>query len=205
MMNTGKSETLNERRLRMLRQLNLACQACTMCELGRQDAQKNMTCRDPHVFSNMNPSRVMVCGQGPGWDELEKREPFVGASGANFDTEIIKNGLSRSDFYITNIVKCWIKGNSKPMARHIEACEPFLRMEVKLLQPKIIVALGAVAFQTLCPDHKFSECVQRFTSSIYGKIYAIYHPSPLNINDPKRRKVFNRQIRLLGGVIRKIS
>jgi DNA polymerase len=176
-----------------------------MCELGRQDAEKNGICRDPHVFSNMTPTRCLVVGQNPGWNELERREPFVGAAGANFDKEVANNGCSRSDFYITNTVKCWTKGNSKPLGRHIEACEPFLRMEAKLLKPKIIVALGAVAFQTLCPGSKFSDCLQKITSSVYGKVYAIYHPSPMSINDPSRRSKFNEQVRLLCSVMAKFD
>lgn len=197
MAKTDKPETFQERQLRMLRQLNLTCQACSMCELGRQEAEKDMTARDPHVFSNMNPTRFVVVGQNPGWNELEKREPFVGAAGANFDEEVAKNGGSRSDFYITNTVKCWTKQNTRPLDRHVEACEPFLRMEAKLLKPKIIIALGAIAFQTLCPEYRFSDCLRKITPSIYGKVYAIYHPSPMNLNDPKRRSMFDRQIRLL--------
>jgi len=202
---TGKPENDTDRRLRMLRQLNLTCQACSMCELGRQDAEKDYTCRDPHVFSNMNPSRFMVVGQGPGWDELEAREPFVGASGANFDEELMANGCSRSDFYITNTVKCWTKGNTRPVSRNIEACEPFLRMEAKILKPKIIVALGVVAFQILCPGNNFSDCLKKISPSIYGSVYAMYHPSPLNINDPKRRVMFNDQMRLLCGAMARLN
>jgi DNA polymerase len=168
-----------------------------MCELGRKDAEKNGICRDPHVFSNMSPTRFMVVGQNPGWDELREREPFVGAAGRNFNNEIAKNGHSRSDFYITNTVKCWTRGNSKPRGCHISACEPFLRMEVNLLKPDIIVALGAVAFQTLCPNDVFSECLRKITISTYGKVYAIYHPSPMNINNQERRVKFNSQIGLL--------
>lgn len=192
-----RSETTRERHLRMLRQLNLTCQACTMCELGRQDAEKNTICRDPHVLSNMNPSRFIVIGQNPGWDELAAREPFVGAAGANFDKEVVKNKRSRNDFYITNAIKCYTKGNSRPLERHIEACEPFLRMEVKLLKPKIIIALGGIAFQILCPEHRFSDRLGQFTSSRYGKVYAIYHPSPVNLSDHKRREMFDKQMRSL--------
>ena len=205
MMVGGEPESPDERRLRMLRQLSLTCQACSMCELGRKDAEKGMICRDPHVFSTVQPSRFMVIGQNPGWHELEKREPFVGAAGANFNEEMGKHGFSRSDFYISNTIKCWTKGNSKPLACHLEACEPFLRMEVKILKPKIIIALGAVAFQALCPDNRFSDCLQQFSSSVYGKVYAIYHPSPMNLNDPKRRSMFNEQVRLLCGVMKRLA
>jgi len=198
-------ESLEERKLRMLRPLRDTCLACSMCELGRQEAEKDGICRDPHVLSNMCPSRFMVVGQNPGWNELEKCEPFVGAAGANFDEEIARNGCSRKDFYITNIVKCWTKGNKKPLARHVEACEPFFRMEVKLLKPKIIVALGSVAFQTLCPGVKFSEALGSITKSNYGNVYAIYHPSPLNLNNPANREMFNDQISLLCRSVKRLN
>jgi uracil-DNA glycosylase family 4 len=201
----GEKISVEERKLRMLRNLSRACLACSMCELGLKSAEKNGTLRDPHVLSNMKVSKFMVVGQNPGWDELKVREPFVGAAGANFDAEIAKHGLSREDFYICNTVRCWTKGNTRPEHRHIERCEPFLRMEINLLKPKVIVALGAVAFSQLCPDATFGESLKKLTPSKYGvKVFPIYHPSPVNFRDGSRRTAFEDQIRVMCGLVKAV-
>ncbi len=166
-----------------------------MCELGLKCAEKNDTLRDPHVFSNMKPHRVMVVGQNPGWDELAAGEPFVGAAGQNFDDEIAKHGMTRDEFYICNTVRCWTKGNTRPTQKNVERCEPFLRIEINLLKPKLIIALGGVAFSQLCPDAVFGKSFLKLTKSKYGiKIFPVYHPSPVNFRDGSRKQVFEEQI-----------
>lgn len=199
-------ETAYDRKLRMLRQLSQTCAACTMCELGAKDAVRGTTIRDPHVLSNMNPKRFMVVGQNPGWTELEKCEPFVGAAGKNFDEELAKNGLSRQDFYICNTVRCFTQGNEKPTEHHIETCKPFLSMEISLIKPLLIVALGAVAFERLCPGVKFSDSLKKIVKNAAGQpVFAVYHPSPMNVNDPERRAAFNEQMAVLCGVVGKLK
>lgn len=199
-------ETAYDRKLRMLRQLSLTCSACTMCELGAKDATRGSIARDPHVFSNMNPKRFMVVGQNPGWTELEQGLPFVGAAGKNFDEELEKNSLSRDDFYICNTTRCFTQGNEKPSEKHIDACRPFLTMEVTLIKPLLVVALGAVAFGRLCPTAKFADSLKKIVKNADGlPIFAVYHPSPMNVNDPERRAAFNDQMEVLCGVVKRLK
>lgn len=200
------NETIVERKLRMLLPLSAACTACSMCELGLKPAQRNDVVRDPHVFSNMNPSKIMVVGQNPGWDELAAGEPFVGAAGKNFDAEVAKHGLTRKAFYICNTVRCFTAGNSRPTPKHVQQCEPFLRMEINLLKPKLVVALGSVAFSQLCPEVYFSRAMQKITKSEkFGvPVYAVYHPSPMNFTDQQRKKAFEEQIRVLCALVKKL-
>jgi DNA polymerase len=178
-----------------------------MCELGLSGAERNGEVRDPHVFSNLNPTRAIVVGQNPGWNEVKEREPFVGDAGKTFNEEVAKHGLDRSWFYITNTVKCFTKGNQRPQARHMQRCEPFLRMEINLIKPKIVVALGAVAFDQLCPGLQFTPSLKKLTpSEKYGvKVFAIYHPSPLNFRDPARKGAFSDQVKILCGVLKAIE
>lgn len=201
------SETSFERKLRMLRPLSLTCTACSMCELGRQGAIKNDVVRDPHVFSSMNPTRFLALGQNPGWDELKLGQPFVGAAGKNFDRELSKNGLSRKDFYITNSVKCFTSGNVRPSELHKERCEPFLRMELNLIRPLLVVALGAVAFSQLCPGSVFGDSLKRIVrSEVFDvPVFAVYHPSPLNFAEESRRVEFSEQMRLMCGLVRALQ
>jgi len=204
---SGENDTNFDRKQRMIFQMSDLCRTCTMCELGRRQAEKNGTCRDPHVLSNLKPSRFVVVGQNPGWDELAAGCPFVGAAGKNFDREIEKNGLTRDELYITNVVKCWTKNNAKPDVKHVHKCKPFLQMEFNLLNPLLVVTLGAVPFGLLCPDAVYGDCLQKITKSEqYGvNVFAIYHPSPLNLTQEVRRTMFGEQVRVLGQLVKKLK
>jgi DNA polymerase len=203
----GGKETQIERKMRMLNQLNHTCLACTICELGRKEAERNNVARDPHVLSSMTPSRIFVVGQNPGWDEITKGTPFIGASGKNFDKEIEKHGLSRKDFYITNAVRCYTTDNTKPTQLSIDKCRPFLMMEIGLMNPQLIVTLGAVAFGCLCPGHSYDQALGNITTSdIYGvKVFAILHPSPLNLTQQIRRSAYERQIEILAKLMKRLA
>lgn len=197
--------TVDERNARMLEHLNSACVSCTMCELGLTTVERGGVSRDPHVFSSLTMSRFMVVGQNPGYDEVVKGEPFVGAAGKNFEEEIHKHGLSRKDFYICNTIRCFTAGNTKPSDEHRERCEPYLRMEINILRPKLIITLGAVAFGQLCPDASFSDSLKKLVKSKYGvHVYAIYHPSPLNFREASRREQFNDQVKVMCALVKKL-
>ena len=195
------------RQLRMLRPLSDACMECSMCRLGRQEHIHNgKKLEQPHVFSNMNPSRFVVVGQNPGFNECEKGEPFVGDAGENFNLEIEKNGLTRDKFYITNALKCHTPENRKPEVDELEACESYLKMELKLLRPLIVVALGASALEVLCPGKKLSDCLGKITHSPFNvKVYTIYHPSPRNMVDPARKLKFEHDIAMLCALIKRVE
>jgi uracil-DNA glycosylase family 4 len=203
----SKQENPYERKMRMLRQLSQTCAACTCCELGRKDAEKDGLHRDPHVLSNMAPSKIFVCGQNPGYEELKQGTPFVGASGKNFDKELAKHGVDRSQFYITNAVRCFTTDNAKPSQLSIDRCRPFLMMEIGLMNPKLIVTLGAVAFGCLCPGCVYDQALGNITTSnLYGtKVFAILHPSPLNLTQPSRRVDFERQIAILCKMVKRFA
>jgi DNA polymerase len=178
-----------------------------MCELGTTFARKDGLEADPHVFSSMTPSKVMVVGQNPGWDELRQGRPFVGQAGKIFDVALERHGVVRTRFYITNAVKCWTSGNSKPSPNSVERCSAFLRMELNLLNPLFVVTLGAVAFESLCDGLVFSESLGKFVDSVkFGvKVFPIYHPSPLNLSDADRKTAFLKQISLLCGILQGID
>lgn len=156
----------------MLRQLSRTCLSCSMCELGLKCVNKSSILRDPHVFSNMSVSRIMIISQSPSWKELEIREPFVNDL---FNSQIIKNDLTRDDFYISSLVKCYCDPIT---TRAIDKCIPFLQMEINLLDPIFIVAVGEVVFCRLCPNNKFNESVNKLVSSEYNvKVFATNDPS----------------------------
>jgi DNA polymerase len=116
---------------------------CQRCRLAK--GRTNL------VFGVGNPNaRLMFVGEGPGRDEDLKGEPFVGRAGMLL-TDIIEKGmkLSRADVYICNVVKCRPPDNRNPEPDEVESCSPFLRQQIALVRPEVIVALGKFAAQTL--------------------------------------------------------
>jgi DNA polymerase len=131
----GESKSLEE--------LRAAIGDCRRCKLWSG--------RTHLVFGVGNPrAKVMFVGEGPGRDEDLKGEPFVGRAGQLLTDIITKGmGLRREDVYIANVVKCRPPGNRDPEPDEVESCEPFLKKQVDLVRPKIIVALGRFAVQCL--------------------------------------------------------
>jgi len=116
---------------------------CTRCVLHKQG-------RKQIVFGVGNPKAdLMFIGEGPGADEDEKGEPFVGRAGQLLNNMIKAMGLEREQVYIANIVKCRPPGNRTPERDECETCSPFLMRQIAVVKPKVIVALGATAAKTL--------------------------------------------------------
>jgi uracil-DNA glycosylase len=115
---------------------------CTRCKLSGG--------RTHIVFGVGNPRADLVfVGEGPGRDEDEQGEPFVGRAGQLLTRMIAAMGLRREDVYICNVVKCRPPQNRNPEPDEVAACEPFLKMQLHAIGPRLIVALGNFAVQTL--------------------------------------------------------
>jgi DNA polymerase len=118
------------------------CQRCKLCK-GRTNI----------VFGVGNPRAELVfVGEGPGAEEDKQGIPFVGAAGQLLTKMIEAMKFRRDEVYICNVVKCRPPNNRNPEPDEIEACEPFLKAQLRALQPKVIVALGKFAAQTLLRD-----------------------------------------------------
>jgi len=116
------------------------CKRCVLHKQGRKQI----------VFGVGNPNaELMFVGEGPGADEDEKGEPFVGRAGQLLNNMIKAMGIERSDVYIANIVKCRPPGNRTPERDECDTCSPFLMRQIAVVKPKVIVALGATAAKTL--------------------------------------------------------
>jgi DNA polymerase len=117
----------------------LECVACRLCE-GRTNV----------VFGSGNPDAdLMFVGEGPGANEDRQGLPFVGAAGELLTRIIQAIELRREEVYIANVVKCRPPGNRDPHPDEVAACIGFLRRQVRLVRPKLLVALGRIAAQTL--------------------------------------------------------
>lgn len=156
-----------------LREQVQQCQRCTLCETRTQA-----------VFGvGAQTAPLMVVGEGPGADEDRLGEPFVGRAGKLLDRMLaaIQRGRQQN-VYIANVVKCRPPGNRDPLEIEAEACRPYLEQQIKLIQPKLIVALGRVAAQRLL---KTSEPLARLRGDLhhYGPdqtpVWVTYHPAYL--------------------------
>ncbi len=148
---------------------------------------------------------VMFVGEAPGADEDRRGEPFVGKAGRLLDKILAAAGFSRSEVYITNIVKCRPPGNRDPRPDEVFACNPFLLRQIEIVRPKIICALGRFAAQTLLKTH---DGIGRVRGRWYDwnedvKLICTYHPSACLRNVDYKKPVWN-DFRMLRDEYRKI-
>ena len=133
----------------------------------------------------------MFVGEGPGADEDAQGEPFVGRAGQLLTKMIEAMGLKRSDVYIANIVKSRPPGNRNPEPAEIATCLPFLKKQIEIIQPKVIVCLGKIAAQTLLQTEiPITKLRGQFQD--YGGIQVMptYHPAFLLRNPPMKKFVW---------------
>jgi uracil-DNA glycosylase family 4 len=155
---------------------------CTRCRLHKQG-------RKQIVFGVGNPhADLMFIGEAPGADEDEQGEPFVGRAGQLLTNMIKAMGLRREDVYIANIIKCRPPGNRTPERDECETCSVFLMQQIKVISPKAIVALGAVAAKTLLAvNAPMSELRGKWYDFRGTKLAITYHPAFL-LRDPRQKK-----------------
>jgi DNA polymerase len=157
---------------------------CTRCKL--HSGRTNL------VFGVGNPeARLMFVGEGPGADEDAQGEPFVGRAGQLL-TQIIKAmGFAREEVYIANVVKCRPPGNRNPEPDEIAQCVPFLHAQIAAIRPRVIVALGKFAAQTLLrTETPISRLRGQFHRIDDVDVMPTFHPSYLLRNPAAKREVW---------------
>jgi len=143
---------------------------CTRCPLHKQG-------RKQIVFGVGNArADLMFVGEGPGADEDEQGEPFVGRAGQLLNNMIKAMGITREQVYIANVVKCRPPGNRTPEREECETCSPFLMRQIAVIKPKVIVALGAVAAKNLL-------AMNASMAQLRGRFYD-FKPAGVRSNDP---------------------
>ena len=158
------------------------CSRCKLHTLGRKQV----------VFGVGNSSAdLMFVGEAPGADEDIQGEPFVGRAGQLLTKIIEAIGMKRSDVYIANVIKCRPPGNRNPEPDEVERCEPFLFRQIDIIKPKVIVALGKFAAQSLL---RTTEPITRIRGREYKFRSAIlmptFHPAYLLRNPSSKREVW---------------
>lgn len=164
--------------LEILKQEVLSCQKCKLHQT-----------RIKVVFGEGNPDGgVLLIGEGPGADEDKTGRPFVGRSGQLLDKILDAAGFNRKDHvFIANIVKCRPPNNREPEKDEREACLPYLHKQIEIIDPKIIVLLGATALKLIDPSMKLREAKGQWMIWKNKIVLTTYHPSAL-LRNPNLKK-----------------
>ena len=158
------------------------CTRCKLHKLGRHQV----------VFGVGNPNAdLMFVGEAPGADEDVQGVPFVGRAGQLLTRIIEAIKLTRDDVYIANVIKCRPPQNRNPEWDEIDTCEPFLFRQIDVIRPKVIVALGKFAAQTLL---RTEDPISRLRGRVFeyrgAKLVPTFHPAYLLRNPSSKREVW---------------
>ena len=170
------------------------CRACPLCET-----------RHSVVFGDgARDAEILFVGEGPGQQEDLQGRPFVGAAGKLLDDMLSIIDLDRSNYYIANIVKCRPPQNRDPLESEQDACIGYLRRQVQLLRPKIIVCLGRIAAKRLIDENfRITREHGQFVEKSGVWMTALYHPAALLRDQSKRPETF-RDLLALREMIRQV-
>jgi DNA polymerase len=171
---------------------------CHRCKLAA--GRKNL------VFGVGNPSAHLVfVGEGPGAEEDERGEPFVGKAGQLLTKMIEAMGYAREDVYICNVVKCRPPGNRNPEPDEIAACEPFLKQQLATIRPLMIVALGKFAVQCLLRDDTPISRLRGQLRQYEGiALMPTFHPAYL-LRDPTKKKEAWQDLKAVMAALRRMG
>ncbi|CAN5575919.1 hypothetical protein BH23CHL7_BH23CHL7_10830 [soil metagenome] len=149
---------------------------CTRCQLhaGRTNA----------VPGEGSPeTEVVFVGEGPGFNEDQQGRPFVGAAGSLLNELIRAIGWRRDEVFVTNVVKCRPPANRDPEPHEIEACAPYLRRQLEVMDPAVVVTLGRHSLGTFMPGARIGQAhgtvrpVDPATGARHASVLAMYHPA----------------------------
>lgn len=176
--------TVARRILMTLKQdIGPACTRCKLHALGRKQV----------VFGVGNANAdLMFVGEAPGAEEDQQGEPFVGRAGQLLTKIIEAIGLTRDQVYIANVIKCRPPGNRNPEPDEVDTCEPFLFQQVDAIKPKVVIALGKFAAQSLL---KTSDPITRLRGRVFNyrgaSLIPTFHPAYLLRNPSAKRDVWD--------------
>ena len=158
-----------------LRQLENEAKSCKRCRL--HETRTNV------VFgAGPTDAEIMLIGEAPGFTEDKTKIPFSGAAGKFLNSLIEEAGLKREDVYITNVVLSRPPNNRTPLPDEIEACRPFLRGQISIIKPKLVVALGRTAAGALLGrpvvmGGEHGKLLDHSYAGVKFKLYLTYHPA----------------------------
>ncbi len=163
--------------LEELKQSIVNCQKCKLCKT-----------RNNIVFGSGNSNaKIMFIGEGPGGDEDRTGEPFVGKAGKLMNMAFDVVGIKRDEVYIANIIKCRPPANRDPEEDEIKACMDYLRNQVMIVKPKIIVLLGRIALQNILgKEYKITSTRGKWIEKKEILYMPTWHPAALLRDETKK-------------------
>ena len=179
--------------------LSSTVRACRKCQLHRTRASTVLG-----AGSKSPP--CLIIGEAPGAEEDRIGEPFVGRAGHLLTAMLRSIGLTREQVYITNMVKCRPPGNRDPLEEEIESCEPYLLRQIEMLSPKVIVATGRIAAQSLLHT---TEPLGRLRGRVHSHgatllpMIVTYHPAYL-LRRPRQKSESWDDLRLLKSIMEQV-
>lgn len=186
----------------VLDRLHIICGQCTKCELGRGLAHKDYQSYNPHIpgwRDGLSPlAKIMLVGPGPSLDDTIEGQVLSGCDGKILDDVLDVVGgrycIDRNHFYITNLIKCFGK---KPTPGQIAECSIYLKHEIRIIKPRLVITLGSLALRAFCPLVDPVSVLGKTTKSeLYGvRVFATYHPS--SVVDRDTREIFERHLGLV--------
>jgi len=173
-----------------LSELDSLINKCVKCSLG--NLRKNF------VFGVGNPNAdIVFVGEAPGADEDEQGEPFVGKAGKLLTETLSTLGFRRDEVYICNILKCRPPNNRDPLPAEVEKCEPYLLKQLSLIKPKIIVALGRIAGNTLLKKNETLSNLRRNIFNYYDiPFFVTFHPAAI-LRNPNWKRDFEKDLEIM--------
>lgn len=179
-------------------ELENACLSCTKCTLSKD--------RTNVVIGDGNKgAKLMFIGEAPGEEEDKQGKPFVGRAGKLLDLALEALELYREDdFYICNILKCRPPNNRVPTELEAQNCLPYLKVQIKLIQPKIIICLGATAMKYILGKNlKITQDRGKWFKKGEFHIMATYHPAAL-LRDPNKKEDFYNDLKMAKQMLQKV-
>lgn len=181
------NNTLNQK-VKLLEEINKEIQVCTKCDLHKNRTQA--------VLGEGNPnSSIMFIGEAPGEEEDKQGRPFVGRAGQLLTKAIESTGYKRNDVYIANINKCRPPNNRTPTIEEQEACFPYLKRQIEIINPSVLCLLGATAYRGIFKkETKITKERGNVLEYDGKKVYITYHPAYV-LRNPKEEPTFFEDIK----------
>ncbi len=166
----------------------LSCRSCSLCQT-RTNPVFGEGCTD-------SPD-ILFVGEGPGASEDAQGRPFVGKAGQLLTKMIEAMGYKREQVFITNIIKCCPPNHRSPLPEEMEICLPYLRQQIEMIQPKVVVGLGATAIKGLLGKTAGITRLRGTWQEYQGiKLMPTFHPSYL-LRDPSKKKIVWQDLQLV--------
>jgi len=196
-MQVTKNQINDVESLDELEKLVSVCELCTLSKIKTKD-----------VFGVGCPrAEIMFIGEAPGKKEDAQGEPFIGAAGKFLNEMLESIGLSRTEIYIANVLKHRPPNNRDPLPEEAETCWPYLKRQIELINPKLIVFLGRHSMNRFFPDYKISDAHgNAFRKEMWGRnqvFLALYHPAAALYNGGMRetlKKDFSKIPKIVDGI-----